>query len=86
MNRTVEITIHEDVDHDFIQYDKDFKEWLAYAILWGNSDHVVIYVDKDKNIGASHRKKISEDLPPKQYFYMEGIYHPNEERKYTFHS
>jgi hypothetical protein len=83
MMRRVEITIHENADKAMIGTQL-FNQWIGYAIMWGNSDYVRIYVDKDLNISTSHQRETPEGLH-KEYFFMQGIYHADS-NTYSFHS
>jgi hypothetical protein len=85
----VEITFHERCS-PALRYNDWFKAALAYAITWGNSDRVVIHIDKDNNISVSHQKLIPNKVDYmheheryEQYFYMQGIYHDLPTQRYT---
>lgn len=87
----VEITFQDDCS-PALRYTDWFKAALAYAIIWGNSDRVVIHVDKDNNISVSHQRLHPETGKYEQYFYMQGIYHDEPldkyhlDLRYSFHS
>jgi hypothetical protein len=101
MNRTVEISFATEVGRDYkeqfdsipemIRMTQDFHRALGYAIAWGNSDMVRVYVDKDGDINTCHNRKTGEDEYGKpqyvQYFFMLGLRDKqNTTGRYTFHS
>lgn len=90
--RTIEIRIHDECK--IVPLRKSLQDAIGYLSMWGNSDHVILYIDKDYNIDASHQKLIKpidplEELPiPQRYFqhyFIAGIYDAKTD-KYSFHS
>lgn len=91
MNRTVNITFAPSLKTSII-HDRSFQQALSYGIMWGNSSHVEIHVDKEGHIGCSHQRERpsteKDSHAPtvrEQFFYMKGIYNATTD-SYAFHS
>ena len=82
--RTVNLSISQSESNNEIERTKEFRSAIGYGVLWGNSAHVNVHVDKDGNIGCSHCR-INEAGEHKQFFYMEGI-RDKKDGTYSFHS
>lgn len=87
--RTIEIRIHEECKT--VPFRTSMQNAIGYLSMWGNSDHVVLYIDKDYNIDASHQRKL-DPLDPRrltaeftQYYFIAGIYDATKDT-YSFHS
>lgn len=90
-NRTVEITFSSYASlPEILRFQQDFHRALGYAIAWGNSDHVIIHIDKEGDINTSHCRNIAavNELPSyQQYFFMLGLRNKSDPASpYTFHS
>jgi heterodisulfide reductase subunit B len=89
MNRIIEIRVAEDCK--LIPFRNSLQNAIGYLSMWGNSEHVVLWIDKDYNIEASH-KKMNQQLEPtdalptyRQYYFIMGLYDA-EKDSYSFHS
>lgn len=88
MNRTIEIRVAEGVILN--PHTKSLQSAIGYLSMWGNSDHVILYIDKDYNIEASHQRASTppnalEDIEYRQYYFIAGVYNAKEDT-YSFHS
>lgn len=91
MNRTIEITVADDCK--IVPLRKCMQDAIGYLAMWGNSDRVVLYIDKNYSISASHQRVQqtlavgTTDNGPKyhQYYFIQGIYDAKEDT-YSFHS
>ena len=88
MNRTIEIRIHDDAK--IIPCRHSMHAAIGYLSMWGNSDHVILFIDKDLSIEASHQH-VANSLDPlqsngyRQYYFIMGLYNA-EKDTYSFHS
>jgi hypothetical protein len=87
--RTIEIRIHNDCKT--VPFRVSMQNAIGYLSMWGNSDHVILYIDKDYNIDTSHQRKL-DPLDPRrltaeftQYYFIAGIYDAKTDT-YSFHS
>lgn len=91
-NRSVDISFASNPSlPETLRFQQDFHRALGYAIAWGNSDHVSIFVDKEGDIQTSHQRNINPDKDGtptyQQYFFMLGLRNKEDVTKpYTFHS
>lgn len=94
MNRTIEINVSERAITTLSLHSKSLQAAIGYLSMWGNSDRVVLHIDKDHNIEASHQRKIAtiEVTFPcdtiteyQQYYFIAGIYDAKADT-YSFHS
>jgi hypothetical protein len=91
-SRTIEIRIADDCK--IVPLRKSLQDAVGYLRVWGNSDHVILYIDKDYNVEASHQKYVQHLDPlthtPKgkdlrQYYFIMGLYDAKTDT-YSFHS
>lgn len=88
MNRTIEITVADDCK--IVPIRKCMQDAIGYLSMWGNSDHVILSIDKDYNISASHLRLVQHDPSEEttshtQYYFIMGVYDA-EKDTYSFHS
>ena len=90
MNRTVEIRVAEDCK--IIPLRKSTEAAIGYLSMWGNSDRVLLYIDKDYNIDVSHQHIVKAPNPynlpeprHQQYYFIMGLYDKTKD-SYSFHS
>jgi len=89
-SRTIEIRIADDCK--IVPLRKSLQDAVGYLRVWGNSDHVILYIDKDYNVEASHQK-ITQQVNPipnepityRQYYFIMGLYDAKTDT-YSFHS
>ena len=88
--RTIEIRIHDDCKT--VPFRTSMQNAIGYLSMWGNSDHVILYIDKDYNIEASHQhivKGVNPGILPDpryaQYYFIMGLYDAKTDT-YSFHS
>lgn len=89
MNRTIEINVSERAITTLSLHSKSLQAAIGYLSMWGNSDRVVLHIDKDHNIEASHQRLRVGTIPISaeylQYYFIAGIYHAQTD-SYSFHS